>query len=111
LFNIEITRLKKIFFINFLVFWLKEKEETRSLRQLRIFLFEYVWIKIRKIKENPKKLGNSYRDKFFFVLPNWRYFLLFLHFMQKFKYMYFLFVKKGSTLQERKVQKYITIGE
>jgi len=49
-----------------LVFWLKEKEETRSLRQLRIFLFEYVWIKIRKIKENPKKLGNSYRDKNFF---------------------------------------------
>jgi len=65
------------------------------------------------LKKKNRKIQKNWEihteTKIFFVLPNWRYFLLFLHFMQKFKYMYFLFVKKGSTLQERKVQKYITI--
>ncbi len=56
---------QRYFFINFLVYWLKKRKD-QIFTPVTYFLFEYVWIKIRKIKKNPKKLGNSYRDNFLF---------------------------------------------
>ena len=67
-------------------------------------------LKKRKIEKSKKNWEIHTETNFFFCFAILALFFVIFAFMQKFNYMYF-FVKKGSALQERKVQRYITIGE